>query len=94
MLGRQDALATLGPQNDMATIRLMLVLICPQKTELYDMTKSRFDVLFSKYNEDFTKNISRRQAVLGRQLIDSTLGSQDGMHDLKEMIHKQAEEKN
>lgn len=37
----------------------MIVLICPQKTKLYDMTKSRFDVLFSKYNEDFTKNIKK-----------------------------------
>ena len=37
----------------------MRALSCPQKTELYDRTKSRFDVLFSKYNEDFTKNIKR-----------------------------------
>ena len=37
----------------------MIVLVCPQKTELFDMTKGRFDVLFSKYNEGFTKNVRK-----------------------------------
>ena len=37
----------------------MIVLICPQKTELYDMAESRLGVWFSKYNEDFTKNIKK-----------------------------------